>query len=123
MRPVEDFIMHELGIAQNILDIVRQSVPDGRAADVRWIRVRVGQLSGIVPDSLEFCVGAILSGSDMPRAGLKMEIIPTVSRCRECGHRFSVEDFAFACPSCEGSDLEPVSGSELEIVDVELADD
>ena len=43
--------MHELGIAQNILPIVQQSVAKELEADVREIRLRVGQLSGIAPDS------------------------------------------------------------------------
>ena len=56
--------MHELGIAQNILEIVQQSVTKEQAPAVRWIRIRVGQLSGVVPDSLEFCFQAIVSETD-----------------------------------------------------------
>ena len=115
--------MHELGIARNILDIVKQHVPDDKAASVRRIRIRVGQLSGVVPDSLEFCFSALLGEAGMKRAGLVMETIPTVSRCRECGNRFEVDNFAFSCPACESGDLELISGKELEVVDIELADD
>ncbi|MEJ2111342.1 MAG: hydrogenase maturation nickel metallochaperone HypA [Acidobacteriota bacterium] len=115
--------MHELGIARNILDIVKQHVPDDKSASVRRIRVRVGQLSGVVPDSLEFCFSALLSEAGMKGAGLVMESVPTISRCRECGNRFEVENFVFSCPACEGVNLELVSGKELEIVDIELADE
>jgi Zn finger protein HypA/HybF involved in hydrogenase expression len=44
--------MHELAIAQNILEIVNQSVPEEQAAAVRLVRIRIGQLSGVVPESL-----------------------------------------------------------------------
>ena len=115
--------MHELGIAQNILDIVRQSVPEDRFSSVRWIRIRIGQLSGIVPDSLEFCFSALLSETEMKQAGLKMETEPTVSLCKDCRHRFTVEDFVFTCPSCGSASLEMLSGRDLEVVDIELADD
>jgi hydrogenase nickel incorporation protein HypA/HybF len=115
--------MHELGIARNILEIVQQSVPHDRFPSVKWIRIRIGQLSGIVPDSLEFCFRALLSETDMQQADLIMEKVPTVSLCKDCGHQFTVEDFAFTCPSCNSVNLELLSGRELEIVDIELADD
>lgn len=115
--------MHELGIARNILDIVQHSVPVDRYPEVKWIRVRIGQLSGVVPDSLEFCFSAIISETDMRQATLKMETVPTVSQCRDCGHRFTVEEFAFTCPSCNSANLELLSGRELEVVDIELTDD
>ena len=114
--------MHELGIAQNIIDIVQQAVPEDRFPSIRWIRIRIGQLSGIVPDSLEFCFSALLGETGMPQAGLKMETVPTVSLCKDCLHRFTVEDFAFTCPSCGSSSLELLSGRDLEVVDIELSD-
>ncbi|MBN2320536.1 MAG: hydrogenase maturation nickel metallochaperone HypA [Acidobacteria bacterium] len=115
--------MHELGVARNILEIVQQSVPEDRFASVKWIRIRIGRLSGVVPDSLEFCFSALLSETKMQQAGLIMENEPIVSLCKDCGHQFTVEDFAFTCPSCNSANLELLSGRELEIVDIELADD
>lgn len=38
--------MHELSIAQGILDIIGQYVPEGQAPEVRAVRVRVGQMAG-----------------------------------------------------------------------------
>ncbi|MBN2243522.1 MAG: hydrogenase maturation nickel metallochaperone HypA [Acidobacteria bacterium] len=115
--------MHELGIAQNILEIVKQYVPGERAASVGKIRIRIGTMSGIVADSLGFCFSAILSGTDMQGAVLVTEEVPAACLCRDCGHRFTVEDFAFTCPSCGGANLELLSGRELEIVDIELLDE
>jgi len=114
--------MHELGIAQNILEIVRQAVPGEQAAAVRRIRIRAGQFSGVVPDSLHFCFGVIVSETDMKNAGLEIEQVPTVSRCRDCFHQFQMEDLVFICPSCKSTNLELVSGKELEIVEIELAE-
>ena len=115
--------MHELGIARNILEIVQQSVPSDEEPAVRRIRIKVGQMSGVVPDSLEFCLNALLNDTKMDRADLVIEKIPTVSLCRECGHRFSVDDFVFSCRACSSPNVEVVSGNELEVVDIELADD
>jgi hydrogenase nickel incorporation protein HypA/HybF len=114
--------MHELGIARNILDIVQQSVPEDQFEAVKKIRIRIGQLSGIVPDSLEFCFSALLNETPMRQAGLVMEKTPAVSLCRDCRHQFTVEDFTFSCPACKSVNLETVSGNELEIVDIELVE-
>ena len=60
-RPAQT--MHELSVAQGILDLVQHYVPEGQAPDVRAVTVRVGALSGIVADSLEFCFSAIVAGT------------------------------------------------------------
>ena len=112
--------MHELAIAQNILDIARQSVPEDQAPEVRWIRMRIGVLSGVVADSLNFCFNAIRGEAKMPQARLAIEQVPIVSRCRNCRHEFHIEDMAFLCPTCKSTDLELISGKELEVVEIEL---
>ncbi|HUL75159.1 MAG TPA: hydrogenase maturation nickel metallochaperone HypA [Vicinamibacterales bacterium] len=65
--------MHELGLANNILDIVRQYVPAERACAVRSVRVRVGDLAGVVPDSLAFCFSAIVIDTPYDRASLAID--------------------------------------------------
>ena len=113
--------MHELGIAENILDIVRQSVPDGRASAVVNIRIRVGPFAGIVPDSLKFCFAAIVADTNMANASLQIEQTPLVALCRDCGNKSEVKKFVFFCPVCCGVNLEIVSGKELEIIEIEIA--
>jgi hydrogenase nickel incorporation protein HypA/HybF len=114
--------MHELGIAQSIYEIAQQSVPEELAPDVRKIKVRVGQLAGIVPDSLDFCFNAVVSETNMKHAVLCMEQVPLMSECKDCKNRFQIEDLAFFCPSCQSINLELVSGKELEIVEIELVE-
>ena len=112
--------MHELGIAENILDIVRRSVPEGRASAVGNIRLRVGQFAGIVPDSLKFCFSVISSDAGMANAALHIEHPPLAASCRDCGNESAVKNYVFLCPACGGGNLEIVSGKELEIIDIEI---
>ena len=112
--------MHELGIAENILDIVQRSVPEGRASAVGSIRLRVGQFAGIVPDSLKFCFSVISGDAGMANAALNIEQPPLVASCRDCGNELEVKNFVFLCPACGGGNLEIVSGKELEIIDIEI---
>lgn len=115
--------MHELGIAQNILEIVQQAVPKEQTAAVRSIRIRVGPLSGVVPDSLEFCFQAMVNETEMQNASLAIEQLPAILNCKKCSYRFQTKDLEFFCQSCGSSDLELVSGKELEVVEIELAEE
>jgi hydrogenase nickel incorporation protein HypA/HybF len=69
--------MHEVGIAESILDIVRQYVPDEQAPLVRAVHVRVGTLTAVLPESLEFCFQAIVAGTRLADARLCIERPPT----------------------------------------------
>ena len=114
--------MHELGIVEDIIDIVRRSIPDGRAESVRNIRLRVGPFAGVVPDSLKFCFSALSGDTGMANAALQIEQTPLSALCRDCGSESEIKDFVFRCQSCGGADMEIISGKELEVVDIELAE-
>lgn len=114
--------MHELSIAQSILEIVEQYVPREARADVRSVRVRVGSLSGIVPESLKFSFSAIVAETPLGSARLDIENVPPICRCEGCGAEFQAADLVFACPGCGGINTRLISGSELRVVDIELED-
>ena len=65
--------MHELGVAQSIVDIVRAHVPPAQAAAVREVRIRVGDRAGILIESLEFCFGAAVAGTPYGAAVLAVD--------------------------------------------------
>ena len=112
--------MHELSIAQGVLDIVRQYVPENEAGSIRSIRVRVGRLSGIVPESLDFSFEAIVAGTPWQSAKLRIEHVPAVSQCRSCRADFRIEELAFRCPTCGSTDLGLISGRDLQVVEIEV---
>ena len=114
--------MHEMSVAQNIIDIVRQAVPPARTPAVTSVRVRLGSLSGVVAESLAFCFEALVGDTPLARARLAIERVPTSCDCRACGARFEPDTLIFFCPSCGSGDVRLVSGRDLQVVDVELDD-
>jgi hydrogenase nickel incorporation protein HypA/HybF len=114
--------MHELGIAQGIVDIVRQYVPEQHGARVASVRIRVGNLSGVVPESLEFCFGAIVAGTPYESARLEIERVSTRCECSDCARPFETDEPAFMCPSCGSGNVLLLSGTDLQVVHLELAD-
>ncbi len=114
--------MHEMSVAQNIIDIVQQAVPPDRAPAVTSVRVRLGSLSGVVVESLAFCFDALVADTPLGRARLAIERVATACDCQACGGRFEPDGLIFFCPSCGSGDVRLVSGHDLQVVDVELDD-
>lgn len=112
--------MHELSLAQEIIELVQQHVPPDQRCDVRSVRVRVGRLSGVVVDSLEFCFGAMVSGEPLAAARLEIEQVPAQILCATCQRRSDIDGPVLACPCCHGTQVSVVSGRELDVVEVEL---
>jgi hydrogenase nickel incorporation protein HypA/HybF len=116
--------MHELSIAQNIVDIVLHHLPEGSNGVVRSVRVRVGLLSGIVPKSLDFCFSSIVGDTPLRGARLDIEDVPVEARCLACEKTFSKEDVSvYICPVCGSRDLHFIKGTELEVVEIALEDE
>jgi hydrogenase nickel incorporation protein HypA/HybF len=115
--------MHELSLAQGIFDIVGGAVPAEQAADVRSVRIRAGRHSGVVADSLEFCFSVLVADTPLRNASLQIETVPTVAECRDCNSRFALEDFVSICPCCGRANIALISGTELEVSEIELLDE
>lgn len=114
--------MHELSLAQSIVDIVHQYVPDEQGNSVRSIKLRVGDLSGVVADSLEFCFSAITSETSLCAATLQIERVPFTLLCRNCKNSFTSELGIVVCPACGGNNTEVVAGTEMQVVEIEMVD-
>jgi hydrogenase nickel incorporation protein HypA/HybF len=112
--------MHELSIAQSIVDLVRPYVPEG--TPVESVRVKVGDLSGVVADSLEFCWSAITPETPLRNARLVIEKIPFRIRCETCGAESESSHGLAVCPQCESPRTRVLSGTELQVLDIELSD-
>lgn len=108
--------MHELSITQSIVDEVVDHT-DGRK--VMTVRVRVGRLSGVVPDAMRFCFELVTDGTTLAGAALLIEEPAGKAACRTCGNRFELADLIVLCP-CGSADVDVTSGRELSVTSVEV---
>jgi hydrogenase nickel incorporation protein HypA/HybF len=121
--------MHELAIAEAILDAAERHA-EGRSVTV--VRVRVGRLRQVVPESLAFY--ADLAAELRPGcegAVFEWETVDAVLKCRSCGcewdpapapaHENAELVVRFACPRCDSGNYEVISGDDVvvESIDVE----
>ncbi len=112
--------MHEMSIAQSLIDIIKEEMVKNEANVLRSVHLNVGQLSAVVPDSLSFCFEIVTVGTEMEGAKLIMDLIPLTGHCRDCGQEFEIKEYAFVCPACESKEIETTGGQELAIVEIEV---
>jgi len=70
--------MHELSIALSLVDTICDELPKLGAVSVRSVRVRVGALSGVVPDALTFAFD--VASSESPIAGARLDVEAAAAR-------------------------------------------
>ncbi|MFH1350077.1 MAG: hydrogenase maturation nickel metallochaperone HypA [Pseudomonadota bacterium] len=112
--------MHEMSIAQSLIDIIREEMVKHDAKAIRSVRLSIGQMTAIVPDSLSFCFEVITAGTELEGAKLIMEIVPLRGYCHSCDSEFEIKDYAFACPSCGSTEIKTIAGQDLSIVEMEV---
>jgi hydrogenase nickel incorporation protein HypA/HybF len=113
--------MHELAIAQGIADVVSRRAAEHHAACVTRVRLRLGEASGVVVDSLTFCFEMVAS-FDPVLVGARLAIDHTPHRawCQRCAEEFAVRDFVAECPTCGEWSDQVVSGTELQVLEMEF---
>lgn len=110
--------MHEMSLCHFIADVVRSSA-GGRHVDV--VRVRVGALRQVVPDSLEFCWTLLREHEQLPDAELELELVVAEVVCRSCGTTSTITSrFSLACPVCEAVDVDVVAGNEFLVTSLDV---
>lgn len=114
--------MHELSLAQNIIAIVREEMKKHQATVLTSLTLAVGKMSGVVPDSLTFCLELITQGTDLQGVDVLIDVIPLRCACRDCKEEFEISQFTTACPQCESRNITVISGRELSIVELEVED-
>ncbi len=113
--------MHEFGIAQNIVESIKDAIGEKMLSKITKIYMDIGRLSGVSPESLEFSLEVLLD-----KKGEKIlvvrEIEPEVV-CLKCKNRYSPEDIIWVCPVCNDMHAEIIKGNEIKISDVEVRDE
>ena len=111
--------MHEIGIANGILDIALSEAERHAAKKVTSIRLRVGVLRAIEPENLSFLFGHLARGTSAE--GALLEIVEETVRveCEVCGVS-EARSFTFECPRCKGSGVSVTGGDSLSILSLDV---
>lgn len=107
--------MHEMSIAQGILDIVLKTAAEHNAVRVNNIKLLIGEMTQVEPESLRFGFTALATDTIADGAQLEITIVPLVGKCNNCDRQFTVERYSFLCPFCHSANIVVVSGRELAV--------
>lgn len=110
--------MHELSLCQAIAGVVKPHAA-GRRVDV--VRVQVGALRQVVPETLSFCWTLVRDHAGMPGAELELELVAAEVACRSCDRQSVIESrWSVFCPLCQSADVSVVRGEEFLVTSVDV---
>ena len=109
--------MHEMAITRSVVDAVCEHAAGRR---VHSVRVEVGALCAVVPDSMQFCFGLATEGTVAAGARLDLDVQPGRAHCRTCGNEFGLSDLFPLC-ACGSADVEVLTGRDMRILSMEVS--
>jgi hydrogenase nickel incorporation protein HypA/HybF len=112
--------VHELAIASAVLESVLRHAA-GR--EVSAVKLRVGHLRQVVPDSLEFYWDIVTRDGVCEGSVLEQEVIAARLECTACSREWEIELPVFRCPTCGGADVRVAAGDELEVESIEVEEE
>ena len=115
--------MHEMGIANSILEAVQKEAMRYPGTRARKVGIRVGELAAIDQDALRFCFEVLARDTALDGLQLEIELCPRRHRCHDCDCNFIVREYDFRCPKCQKVTPQCVSGDELELAFVEVEEE
>jgi len=105
---------------QSALSMVLDQARQAGARQVLVIRLRIGALSGVAPDALQFAFEVLAPGTLAEKAELAIEPVPARFWCPGCRREFVSDDLFAGCPCCHRPSGELRAGREMEVASLEI---
>ncbi|MCK4764745.1 MAG: hydrogenase maturation nickel metallochaperone HypA [Candidatus Aminicenantes bacterium] len=113
--------MHELALAQDIVETINEKVTDD-LRKISNINLEVGAFSGVVPESLAFGIETIFADKKVPGVKVTIVKVPTIACCT-CGKEYELKEIFETCPVCRSFERKLISGMEILIKSVEVSEE
>ncbi|WP_459538561.1 hydrogenase maturation nickel metallochaperone HypA [Methanobrevibacter sp.] len=117
--------MHELSMAQGIINAVLDTAQENNATEVTEVTVEVGRLAMINPEQLEFILGVLIENTIMEDAKIIFEEIPVAMDCHDCNfHGEAILDDSdhyaplVKCPECDSLNVEVLNGKDIVVKNI-----
>jgi hydrogenase nickel incorporation protein HypA/HybF len=112
--------MHELSIVASLFEILDEKAKEKKAKKILSVKLKVGALSGVVPEFLETAFNIYKEDTIAAKSKLEIEEVPLKIRCQQCGTEMVKDDFVFICEKCDSRELKTLSGTELLLEKIEV---
>lgn len=116
--------MHELSVAQYLIEAACEAAENEGSRRITRLNVRIGALSGIVNEALQFSFDLVADGTACEAAALNLENVAVSVHCRQCDAAHELpEPWRLVCPICGAPTPDVLAGRELELVSIEIETD
>ena len=112
--------MHEMSLAEGILQIIEDAARSQGFGRVRTVRLEIGRLSSVEPEALSFCFEAVVRGSLAEGARLEIMPVPGSGWCLDCGQSVELTALYDSCPKCGGHKVQTTGGTEMRVKELEV---
>ena len=113
-------LVHELSVAESILELVEQTATQHDAKRVSSFTLKVGELTAIVPEALRFAFEILSKGTRADGARIDIVTVPWRVACSACNRPYDVTGGLPACPSCGAHGGALLSGRELQLMEMNV---
>lgn len=112
--------MHELSIAHHLVELAVEAAKDSGIKRVRALYLKLGVLSGVVKESLEFSFDVAIQGTPLEGARLVIEEVPVKVYCSACKTVSTLcRPYPMRCNECGARTGEVLEGREIELYALE----
>ena len=128
--------MHELAIAQKILETIEEEANKNGLTKVRRAKLRIGKMAAFQKEQLEFCLKTYEKTNLLEDMTFEIVEVPVELICKSCAQKFMdarFDDPEFAheiahapalyvpppCPSCASEDVTMIAGNEMTLMSIE----
>ena len=113
--------MHEMSLAEGIVQIVESTARANDAQTVRAEWLELGALSHVEQQALRFSFDVVTRGT--VAAGARLEVVTTPGRawCMPCGDTVDLARLGDPCPRCGSYQLQVTQGEEMRVKEIEIA--
>lgn len=114
--------MHELSLAEHIVELVQAAAQREGFSAVRVLRLQAGALSGVEVQALRFALDAVAPRTCLQGARIEIDEPPGQAWCPACAQTVTIDSRIDPCPQCGGFGLRVTGGTELRVAELIVAD-
>ena len=112
--------MHEMALCESVIAAIEDSAVANHFTRVRKVRLEIGRFAGVEVSALRFGFDVVARGTLCE--GAELVVLEPKGRawCFDCSETVELDERLDPCPLCGGLRLQPVSGNEMNIKDLEV---
>lgn len=112
--------MHEMSLAEGVLQIVEDAARAQGFSRVRAVRLEIGQLAAVECEALRFCFDAVVRDTVADGAALEIIDVPGAGWCMQCAETVPLPALYEPCPKCGSYQVQATAGTEMRVKDIEI---